>query len=131
MPRCAHISRLFLTLPLACSLLASMPSKPDKAELRRLLEHDVLKESLAGKQVYVSREPLPAKKYVSSWRTKFQVPAKFSRAWFYFIDDLPEANWEHPCRYVFVDTRTHRHVVMQGATPPDDLSNMISLDHPQ
>jgi hypothetical protein len=22
--------------------------------------------------------------------------------WSFFIDDLPQANWEHPCRYLFV-----------------------------
>jgi hypothetical protein len=22
--------------------------------------------------------------------------------WAFFVDDAPEANWEHPCRYIFV-----------------------------
>lgn len=124
----ARIFRLLLGIMLACSVLGWSSSGPDKAKLRQLLERDVLKESLAGKHVYVSSEPLPGGKYIHSWRTKFQVPLKFSRAWFFFVDDMPDANWEHPCRYVFVDTRTHRHVIIKASTPPDDVSKMTPLE---
>jgi uncharacterized repeat protein (TIGR02543 family) len=30
------------------------------------------------------------------------VPVPFERFWFFFVDDRPGANWNHPCRYVFV-----------------------------
>lgn len=102
--------------------------QPNKEALRELLEKDVLKESLAGKRVYVSRKPLPGKKYIYTWRMKVQVPPKFPRAWFFFVDDMPEANWEHPCRYVFVDVKTHDSVVVKASLPPKNLDTMISLD---
>lgn len=96
--------------------------------LRDLLSSAVSNESLVGKLVYVSREPLPGGKSVRSWRTEFQVPRQFSHAWFYFIDDAPKANWEHPCRYVFVETKTRAHVIMKAMTPPKDLAAMVVLD---
>lgn len=96
--------------------------------LRVLLGNAVSNESLVGKLVYVSREPLPGGENIRSWRTEFQVPRQFSHAWFYFIDDAPKANWEHPCRYVFVETKTHAHVIMKAMTPPKDFAAMVALD---
>ena len=45
-------------------------------------------------------------------------------AWFVFIDDQPGANWEHSCRYVFVDAVTREILVLDGQIPPRRLSEM-------
>jgi len=127
------ISRLFCVVLVGSIAFAASPSPggkgtPDKEALRTMLEKQVLKESLVGKRVYVSRKPIPGRKYIYTWRMKVQVPPKFSRAWFFFVDDMPEANWEHPCRYVFVDVKTHDSEVVKASLPPKNLDSMVSLD---
>jgi len=136
MPRRTCIVGLFFLVILGDIALAAGSSghdkgTPDKEALRTLLENQVLKEDLVGKRVYVSRKPIPGKKYIYTWRMKVQVPPKFSRAWFFFVDDMPEANWEHPCRYVFVDVKTHDSEVVKASLPPKDLDSMVSLDKKQ
>jgi hypothetical protein len=126
-----HLSRLLLLLLLGAVACAARSPQPDKQALLTTLEKDVLKESLAGKLVYVSRDPLPGGKFIAAWRAKIQVPPEFAQARFYFIDDAPKANWEHPCRYVFVDTKTQKHAVIKGSAPPDDMSLMVPLNEKQ
>jgi hypothetical protein len=127
--------RACLTWLLRVSLLpviacAGTSSQPDRKALRRLLR-EVLKERLTNKLVYVSRQPLPGGTKIPTWRTEFQVPNEYPVAWFYFIDDAPEANWEHPCRYVFVEVKRREHEVVKARTPPRDLSSMLRLENDQ
>ena len=39
-------------------------------------------------------------------------------AYIYFIDEMPNANWTHPCRYIFVDKRNGILDVISASTPP-------------
>ena len=39
----------------------------------------------------------------------------------YFIDDYPYANWEHPCRYSFVNKSKGQVYERKATTPPDNL----------
>ena len=56
--------------------------------------------------------------------------------WAFLIDDFPQANWEHPCRYVFVHVDGTLSIVEETAPPvarhrvekvrgifPDDLTH--------
>jgi hypothetical protein len=126
----AHIRTFCFLLLVFVGVVACAAHSPDSGKKATLatLEKDILKESLAGKLVYVSRDPLPGGTLIPAWRTKIQVPPEFSQARFYFIDDAPRANWEHPCRYVFVDTKTQKHAVIKASAPPDDMSLMIPLN---
>src|SRR5206468_1715355 len=94
----------------------------------RNLQDTILREPLEGRRVYIAQEPVAGGTTILTWGRTVTVPAKFARAWFVFVDDQPEANWEHRCRYVFISTADHRDfVVVQGRTPPDDLSRMRLL----
>ena len=35
-------------------------------------------------------------------------------SWYFFIDDSPNSNWEHPCRHVFVNVKDGNFVVYHG-----------------
>ena len=39
----------------------------------------------------------------------------------YFIDESPDANWEHPCRYVFVNTKNGQLSEKKATVPPQKL----------
>ncbi len=79
----------------------------------------VLHYRTEGKELYITPEPLPRGTVVRSWtREVRRLPAP---EWLVFIDDFPTANWEHPCRYVFVDATTWRYVVIEEESPPRNL----------
>jgi hypothetical protein len=118
----------------ALVLLSLGNAKPQTWELERdqvwaLVRKEVLAEKLEGKVVHISRSPLKAGQAVESWKQRYPVPEEFALAWFVFIDDQPEANWEHPCRYIFVDARTGKFQVFKSSTPPNRLDQMIKV-HP-
>jgi hypothetical protein len=97
----------------------------------QLLGGPILGEPPEGKRVYVANEPLAGGTGIPTWARKIMVPERFERAWFVFVDDQPGANWEHAARYVFIDTaNTNDFAIVQGRTPPDELSGMRLL-HPR
>ena len=47
-----------------------------------------------------------------------QVPVPFERFYFAFMDDAPGANWDHPCRYVFVSEDATSFAALYRTRPP-------------
>ncbi len=45
----------------------------------------------------------------------------FDAAQIFFIDDEPEANWEHPCRYILIDPQTDDYKIIKASAPPNNL----------
>ena len=86
----------------------------------------VLSGKLNGKIVYISKMPLKKGETIRAIRKTYQVDA-FVSSWVFFIDDAPEANWEHPCRYVFVDEDTGKYTVIEGTTPPYDMNIFMKI----
>ncbi|MCD8029719.1 MAG: C13 family peptidase [Bacteroides sp.] len=39
-------------------------------------------------------------------------------SWFVFIDEHPFANWEHPCKYVFIHAETGKYELREMTSPP-------------
>jgi PKD repeat protein len=79
----------------------------------------ILNGSVKGKSVYASLDPLPNATTVEKWRTSFVAPN--TTGWFFFLDDTTGANWEHPCRYVFVDANDTTTVV-EAFSPPTNIN---------
>ena len=42
----------------------------------------------------------------------------YDENWVFFIDDLPIANWVHPCRYIFMDANTGEYMIIEEEWPP-------------
>jgi hypothetical protein len=95
--------------------------------LLEILVERVFPEGPRGRIIYVSKQPLSGGTTIRSWRSVFIVPEKYNQAWFFFVDDAPEANWEHACRYIFIDVETGNYQVMQGMTPPKEITDMNKL----
>jgi hypothetical protein len=101
---------------------------PDESRhLLDRLEHEILKEPLSGKAVYMLKEPLAGGTSVASWRESYRIPKEFGKTIFIFVDDQPGANWEHPCRYVFIDEATGNYRLIAGRTPPNRLGEMEKI----
>ena len=50
-------------------------------------------------------------------------------SWLFFVDDQPQANWEHPCRYVFVDMNGDVKIYFEKTPPCAEIWNILELVH--
>lgn len=44
-------------------------------------------------------------------------------SYIYFIDDIPAANWEHPCRYCFINERDGAYTIEYNTIYPDNYKS--------
>jgi parallel beta-helix repeat protein len=86
-----------------------------------VLENEtILNGTATGKSVSASLAPVPAGSPVQLWGGKPALSAP-TTGWVIFIDDYPGANWEHRCRYVFVDANG-KTTVIQAMSPPTNIN---------
>jgi len=95
-----------------------------------IVKKDILKEQPGNRVVYLNNTLLNAGQERKSWGDVHKVPANFRQAWLFFVDDQPDANWGHHCRYVFVDTETGKYHVINSLNPPDSLEGMSQIYPP-
>lgn len=112
-----------LLLLLSCAS-AQTPAKAVTAERAwAIAKEKVLHNELEGKAVFVSPRPLKAGDIIKAMVHEYRVPEKFGSAWLVYIDDAPNANLEHPSRYVFVSATSEEYEVLKATAPPDDLDS--------
>lgn len=85
----------------------------------RLLGH-----SLQGRRVYAATAPVADRIAIPLWRGEITLTG--GPGWLFFIDDVPRANWEHPCRFALV-ARTGAIQVVRASTPPKDMAGFTEL----
>ncbi|MCX6582939.1 MAG: hypothetical protein NT166_22410 [Candidatus Aminicenantes bacterium] len=95
-----------------------------------IVKKDILKEEPGNRVVYLNNTLLNAGQERKSWGDVHKVPANFRQAWLFFVDDQPDANWGHHCRYVFVDAETGKYHVSNSLNPPDSLEGMSQIYPP-
>ena len=81
---------------------------------------EILNDNITGKSVMVLDAVLPAGSIVETWHEEVTVPMD---AYLVLIDDMAYANWEHPCRWVFVGLNGDMEIVRM-MTPPNALERM-------
>ena len=100
-------------------------SDADQAYLK--IKKEISSHPSGPKQLFVSRTPIKGGTSIPSWGKTIKVPQSIETAWFFFVDDQPDANWGHHCRYIFVDIKTGRYSVISAQTPPDNWEQMIPI----
>ena len=97
----------------------------NRSEAIGLIVQEILRGHVTGKRVYLSSGPLPAGTRIQSWTEEIrELP---NGEWMAFIDDSPDVNWEHPCRYVFIDEVTRDFWVIEATSPPRNPSMMEEI----
>ena len=81
--------------------------------------NQVLHNSTVEKSVSAIPDPVDEGTSVEIWGGKPALSAPAS-GWLFFIDDYPGANWEHPCRYVFVDN-DDQITIVDAMSPPTNI----------
>jgi hypothetical protein len=64
---------------------------------------------------------------ISSWREPGKLIVN-EESYFFFVDEMPGANWEHPAKYVLVNARTGGIQQVNASTPPDDVAQLSGLN---
>lgn len=54
----------------------------------------------------------------------------FTKAWAFFVDQAPDANWAHPCAYALLDTATDANAWCKAEWPPSDDLQTEDLPRP-
>lgn len=83
----------------------------------------VIQGDTEGRRIYgLPRKTAPGM-VVEGWRGSVTLP--MARGFLFFVDDVPEANWEHPARLVFVNPTDGSFKVYHVRTPPKIFSEFI------
>jgi hypothetical protein len=109
-------------LVLAGGVLAS----PERNAVLDRVVDEVLDGQLDGRRVYITSEPIvegTPVRAISS--TVFTAPTS---GWLVFIDDHARANFDHKCRYAFVDEASGELSIYQAVSPPRNLGEFHELD---
>jgi hypothetical protein len=51
-----------------------------------------------------------------------------SSSWVFFVDEMPKAYWEHPCRFIFVSKNQGNISYTKSMLPPSNLRNWIIVE---
>ncbi len=85
-----------------------------------LVLSEVLGQNISGKSVMVLDRIIPEGTAVESWHDTVTAPLD---GYLVLIDDFACANWEHPCRWVFVGLDGEMQIINM-MTPPNALGAM-------
>ena len=100
-----------------------------KAEIDVISAHT---NQIVQKKVYLSDVESVGLRAIKTIRGDIAIPnsgGKNSRMWVAFVDDVPEANWGHPCRYLFIDDSGNISEVR--TTTPPSLKNSFTFEEIQ
>ncbi|MCD4847824.1 MAG: T9SS type A sorting domain-containing protein [Candidatus Aegiribacteria sp.] len=97
---------------------ASTISTPHQAA--SMVFNDILDGEVDGKSILSLERMLTAGETLGTWHEDITVPVN---GYLVLIDDMAYANWEHPCRWVFVSAEGEMEII-RLMTPPDALPEM-------
>jgi hypothetical protein len=97
--------------------VASVSSPTDAA---RLVYSELLNGSIEGRQVLAWPTACSEGQAVDAWHESITVPFD---GYLVLVDDMALANWEHPCRWVFVSGEGSMQVI-DMLTPPTGIDKM-------
>lgn len=86
-----------------------------------IVRHKLLNDNVNDVEVSCYEKVIPAKSKIKTIISDVDTPSFDS--WFFFIDDKPFANWEHPCRYAFVNINDGDVEFVEKKMPP-----MLSME---
>jgi hypothetical protein len=86
----------------------------------------LLDNNTSGKRVHVTAGLLAPGTEIRTWTRTVLTTDR--AGWVVFVDDMARANFEHPCRYVFVDRDTFATAVYDATMPPVDIASYLELD---
>ena len=94
-----------------------------------IVMESILNNDAGDRVVYTAEKALPAGSELIA--RKRVVATLATEQWFVFIDEVPRANWAHPCKYVLVSPADGQTTVIEHNWPPSqilELKRMVGPD---
>jgi hypothetical protein len=92
----------FFALTVIFFLITGLQAQYSREDAIHLILNQILTNDIGQINVYCSKDLLSVDDGLLTFdRNTIQFP--FQTNWVFFVDDYPTANWNHPCRYIFVD----------------------------
>ena len=120
---------LFLILLLCGTVIIQAQSTQhiDRERAWEIVKNEVLKGKSDRMFVYVSKDTKKANTLIATIYKPETTPS--FESWFIFIDDEPLSNWEHPCRYIFVDVKDGHYEIRNMRRPPsEDMDILVQFN---
>ena len=116
---------LFVSTIWSIALFAQNPVQISQGKAWGIVKESVLLGDTTEVHVFVSNAICMAKSQIRTVYKDEESPSFDS--WFFFIDDVPFGDWEHPCRYVFVNSTDGTYIVQDHRRPPllDTMENLV------
>lgn len=111
---------LCLTLP-----LIAQEVQITKNEAVNLVLNEILADKIGKVDVFISKNPVSSNKDFQLHRKTLRCP--YSSNWVIFIDDHVFANWDHPCRYVFIDTENKNYMIVNEKIFPANMETFEKI----
>ena len=111
------MKRIYLFLLILLSISISVfgnQREVSKEQAWHIILNNVLKGDVQNKDVYISNTIVSSESIVG---VRNEISPDYD-SWLIFIDDLPKANWAHPCRYAYVNIADSSYVVYERRMPP-------------
>ena len=109
------------------SVWSEIPDIEDMVQNRawQIVREQVLHNQLDNVIVYVSNDTIQPWTIIGAYYDSYQSPDYAS--WLFFIDDIPNGNWSHPCRYVYVNVVDGKYEVRNCSWMPTTLEKDYTL----
>jgi hypothetical protein len=94
---------------------------------KQILIKQVYKGKLGKRALFANPKLKKAGARIASWRVPNKVIVD-KESWFFFVDELPGANWEHKASYVIVNKNTGAVKKVAAMTPPVEMLKLKPLN---
>jgi hypothetical protein len=97
-----------------------------KSDAVNIALNEILANKLEVVDAYISSAPVTMQKGLQVRLRTVRCPYSFN--WVIFIDDHPFANWDHPCRYVFINRDKKEYTIVNEVRPPERLEDFEKIN---
>ena len=115
--------RDIITIILFCSTLFAN-AQITKSEADAIVLNTIVNDTT--KVVYAMSESISSNISVYTANGE-EIFNPYEISYVYFIDDIPAANWEHPCRYCFINEKNGSYTMMNKTIYPDNYHAFASI----
>ncbi len=89
-------------------------------DAKKIVLEEILLERIGEVNVFIQFDDMEKNRELELPHGKV-LKKPFVTSYTFFIDDLPFANWEHPCRYIFLDKETGEYEIIHNKIFPKNM----------
>jgi hypothetical protein len=110
----------FLTLFVTLSIFTDLHAQFSRVDAIHLVMNDILLNEVGNINVYCCYDMKSGDEVLElpDFRT---LSLSYSINWVFFVDDNPYAQWQHSCRYIFVDASSGGYNIINDRIPPVEI----------